>query len=236
MATFDSADTQADTKCVPLPWLLASLISAQILCGTRLSVCGSFFMEVFCGEAIFTLGCVMHKVPCVRPWDILFGEEFDVLANEHVLTYLISAGFISCMHFGSPCQSMTLARLPQLRSWSFMLGRPGLSESQQSLVDLGNRLMSVTARLICLLVAAGAYFSLENPIGSWLWALEPIVAIWWLDGVIFTEVKYNAYGANYVKPTGILHNLPTLARLALVAPQTSLDMVVLRGKVFWKGD
>ena len=212
--------------------VLWGLVAAQLLRESCLSVSGTFFLEVFAGEAVFTLGCMMHRVPCIRPWDVVYGSQFDVLANEHVLSSLIVKGLISCMHFGTPCQSMTLARLPQLRSWEFPMGVPNLTTSQLALVHLGNELMQVSARLISLLVAACAYFSLENPSGSWLWALGPIVSLWLLSGVIFTEVRYNAFGVNYVKPTGFLHNMPTLARLAVESPPFGTnEMVVLRGKV-----
>ena len=68
---------------------LYELVSAHDLWLNRLAVSGYFFLEVFAGEAIAALGCVMHKVPSIRPWDILYGDEFDVLKHENVLSGLI---------------------------------------------------------------------------------------------------------------------------------------------------
>ena len=132
---------------------------------------------------------------------------------------------------------MTLARLPQLRSWLFPMGVPSLNGLQQALVDNGNNLMLVTSRLCMLLVAAGAYFSVENPVGSWLWALEPVVALWWLDGTIFTVFRYDVFGTFYAKPTGVLHNTPSLHKLAVQGvPVSDEDKIVLRGKIWFENN
>ena len=86
-----------------LTGVLSTLVMAHAIVEKRLSVSGTFFLEVFAGDAVFTLGCVMHFVPCLRPWDITYGSQFDVIANECILSSLIVGGVISFMHFGTPC-------------------------------------------------------------------------------------------------------------------------------------
>ena len=46
------------------------------------------------------------------------------------------------LHFGPPCQSMTFAH-------SYVWGRPGISEAQQALVDLGNALAFLFFLVLC---------------------------------------------------------------------------------------
>ena len=67
---------------------------AHAIVEKRLSVSGTFFLEVFAGDAVFTLVCVMHFVPGLRPWDITYGSKFDVIENERILSSLIVGGVI----------------------------------------------------------------------------------------------------------------------------------------------
>ena len=54
------------------------------------------------------------------------------------------------------------------------------------------------------------------------------------DGVIYTFVLYDQYGAAYVKPSAFLHNSPTLHGLRIYGPY--LATVTLRGLVRWQGE
>ena len=54
--------------------------AAQLIAGT-ISDSGEFALEVCSGEGVFTIGLLMAKVPCLRPWDSQFGEQFNVLSN-----------------------------------------------------------------------------------------------------------------------------------------------------------
>ena len=64
---------------------------------------------------------------------------------------------------GMPCQSFIHARIPALRNAEFPEGKPGLTTSQQDLVDMGNRLAALTLAFIMILHAAHKYFTVENP-------------------------------------------------------------------------
>ena len=126
------SDTSVAARC-RLPAVLAQLLLAQqILAGNYLRPAGGFFLECFAGTSVFTLGVMFAHVPCICPWDVVFGPLFDCLRNERVLMSLISLGYISMLHFGTPCQSMTYARLPQLRDHHNIWGRPGISKAQQA--------------------------------------------------------------------------------------------------------
>ena len=76
-------------------------------CTKPLSIRGEFCIEIFCGLASLTLGLVMSEVPCVRPWDAMYGDAFDVLANDFIILQLIESGRIILALFGV---SMTWAR------------------------------------------------------------------------------------------------------------------------------
>ena len=116
---------------------------------------GHLFLEVFAGDAAFTLGVLMSQVPCIRPWDNKFGREFDVLQHGSVLLALARSGRLAVSHLGTPCQSMTWCRQPQLRSIQYPDGLPDLTGKQSQLVLLGNSLMSFTVRYCTELYKAG---------------------------------------------------------------------------------
>ena len=54
---------------------LSNLVDAEYLLRQKLDVAGIFFVEVMAGECSITLGVLMERVPCLRPWDIVFGES-----------------------------------------------------------------------------------------------------------------------------------------------------------------
>ena len=60
------------------------------------------------------------------PWDSAFGAEFDVVAHGEIFVRLSKNSWLSFVHFGLPCQSMTWARSPPVRSWDSIWGRSGL--------------------------------------------------------------------------------------------------------------
>ena len=111
---------------VQMPEVLANLVDAEKLLWRNVSVAGQCFLECFAGATILTLGCVFACVPCMVPWDTAYGKKFDVLANGEIILALIEHARISMVHLAVPCDTFTLARIPQLRSWLAMWGRRGL--------------------------------------------------------------------------------------------------------------
>ena len=66
--------------------------------------------------------------------------------------------------------------------------------------------------------------------------LPPVAELASRAGVIFTEIAYSSFGVPWTKPTGLLHNTPSLHELSrklwqdLPGPR-----VVLRGQVWFRG-
>ena len=138
---------------------LLCLPEAESLLMNNLQVSGEFFLEMFCGCAAITLACMTISVPCIRPWNIKFGEQFNVLTCGYVILQLILAKRVVALHFATPCQSLTWARSPQLRSALFPEGLPGLNPWQQSLVEYGNELVAFTVECRELLHSMGVLLS-----------------------------------------------------------------------------
>ena len=217
-----------------LPEVLCDLPDAHEVVEQPLPISGSFVLEIFADCAALTLALTIERVPCMRPWDVAYSDKYNVLTHGEVLNRLVVDGRLVAVHCGTPCQSMTWGRLPQLRSWSFPSGLSDLRPVQQLLVTAGNALAAFTMWLCAALHAARGYFSIENPCLSWLWALPGIRDLYSDPSTIFTVVHYADYGTGYVKPTAILHNTPCLHRLwrprVVTCPQ-----IILRGWLWFDG-
>ena len=94
---------------------LADLMEAEKLLTCNVSVEGTFFIEVMAGECIITLGVLLKRVPCLKPWDLVFGEAWNVLTRCKIRMDLAEQGRIDAF-LGMPCQSSTHARTPALCS------------------------------------------------------------------------------------------------------------------------
>ena len=218
-----------------MPQPLEALPDVSDLLRGNLSADASFFLEVFCGAAIVTLCMVMKNVPCIRPWDVKYGDAFNVLKHGQVLEALISATVLVSMHFATPCTSMTWARWPQLRSPEEPHGKSELTGKSMQLVHLGNELLAFTLKCCLLLLQTGGYFSIENPELSWLWLQEGTLQLQQMAGVCFVRVLFKDFGVPFYKPTLFLHNVPTLHRLNSFAEAWEGPTVALRGLMLWEG-
>ena len=128
------------------------------------AVWGGYSVENFAGCCGLTWALVGVGLDVLTPWDLRYGEEFDVLSNGWLLVRLVQMGLVAYVHLAVPCQSLTLARHPALRDQVFPRGRPGLKEAQQLLVSTGNELVDFACYLCLTLWKANAYFRLE-PLG-----------------------------------------------------------------------
>ena len=178
-----------------------------------LSVSASFAIEIFSGECSLTLSLLLCAVPCLRPWDSLVHEKFDVLVNGKVLLALAEAGLVSYAALATPCQSQSWGSLPALRSWEHPLGLPSLTGAQRELVMKGNRLAQFSADLAGVVFLSLGYVSIENPQRSWLWLHPAMRRLAGLEGFAFVWFCQNWYGTCVVKPTCLLHCLPRLHML-----------------------
>lgn len=171
-------------------------------------------------------------------------DILDPKVQTHLFK-LIEAGCIGFIHFGTPCSSFSLARKndggpPPLRDLQHLWGLPRLAALDRQKVLLGNQFMQFTADTILRCHAHGVGWSLENPAGSFLWSMPPIVKIVHLDGVRRFELDMCRFGSAHKKPTAILSSVD-LSAIALHCDRDTrphhheplMGMVVVDGaKVF----
>ena len=194
-----------------------------------IKVTGNFCLELFCGLASLTLSLVFDAVPCMCPWDSSFGSEVDVLLHGKVLFALAVAGRLAYALFGLPCS-------PPLRSWDHVWGLPALEGKAAEKVLMGNRLLVFSVQLCFVLHAERHYFSIENPLGFWTWAVAAVARLHAMPGVATVQVYYDQFGTRYSKPTLFLHNLSLLQKLSVPPRATPDEAIVLRGQCGYKGE
>ena len=138
-----------------MPLELLELPTAQhaLTLERPLRAMGQFFLEVFSGDCVVILAVMLGVVPCLCLWDVRFGSQFDVLLHGAILIQLAQLGYIAWSHLGTPCQSQTWARSPELRNALHPLGLPNLLPHQSDLVHLGNQLLFFSVELSLALYA-----------------------------------------------------------------------------------
>ena len=192
-------------------------------------------IELFCGCMAVTMNLMFLKVPTCCPWDVKYGEEFDILKHGQQLLLTFVLGIIWLSFFGTPCTSLSFARSPALRDWMYPEGRPGLTASQMEKVRTGNALVAWTAKAINILIGVQCYFVLENPSPGWMWVQPVIKKIWSSPTVILTEIMFQQFGAVYIKSTGLLSNMPYMWWLSSEADMKA-PRVNLRGTMIFEGE
>ena len=146
-----------------LPPMFAELPVAADVLRDALSTPGGYAVEVFAGSAVLTLGLLAVGVPCLQPWDVVFGPNFDVWENGYILEELITKGLVTMVHLGPPCKSFSFGRFPALRDGANPHGLPNLGTAEMELVDTGNELALWSAKVRKLCYGRGVLFTLENP-------------------------------------------------------------------------
>ena len=106
--------------------VFAQLLEAEEFFIQNTNVQGTFFIEIMAGECVITLGVLLKRVPCLRPWDVIYGESWNVLTHGEVFIKLAGGDRIDTF-LGLPCQSFTFARDPALRDAAEPIGKAGLS-------------------------------------------------------------------------------------------------------------
>ena len=193
------------------------------------------FLECFAGDAVFTMSVMLHGLPCAKPVDVRYGPQCDVTIDGDRWVTAAKSGSIKHGHFGTPCQSMTFARDPQLRDAKHPWGLPDLMPHQEELVRLGNALAVFTANMCLCLWSAGSTFSIENPSHSWLWVLQPMRIIQALPGVQLLQVRFADFLVPFAKPTVFLHNVALWHKLRQSVFPWPGKLTVLRGQVSYRG-
>ena len=100
---------------------------------------------------------------------------------------------------------------------------------------MGNQLTLFTIIVCYTLWLHDCYFCIENPEKSFLWCIVASVGLTKLPGVAFQPFTFRDFGAICVKPTFLLHNVPTFFELWSKEDETELTRPVkLRGQVWWE--
>ena len=174
------------------------------------------------------------NIPAMRHWDVASNEKHDVLKHGSVLMRLVAEGYINGSHLAVPCNSLSWARHPQLRSILAVYGVDNLNPRQHRKVEDGNKLVKWSTQFCAWLHSHDGYFSIENPFPSWFWCMPEVRQPWCMKGVIHVLVTFQEYFTPWYKLTGLLTNLPTGYTLDLLESNVAAK-IQLRGHFEWHG-
>ena len=159
--------------------------------------------------------------------DLLEDDEFNKVART------CTAKDVDWLHMAPPCRTFTKARrndkhgkVRTMRTAERPEGDPEDAEAVKA-----NLLANRCAALAIQQWKRGAFFSIENPLQSFIWDLKLFRRLALLPGVRLVQIDQCAFGSEHKKPTGVLTNAPWIGDKACQSapPHTH---TVLEGKVW----
>ena len=169
------------------------------------------FLDLFCGDAgvskqLRALGFGVVSV------DVVIDSSFD-LCDPKVIAVIegwIRSGCIHGVWLATPCTTWSRARhgpigssWGPLRTNQSLFGVSGLNPHDVAKVKLGNKTMSVSARIIKLCNRCMVPCCLENPAGSMIWLAPPINRCCGLGSSRSLITDFCQHGAKWRKRTRI---------------------------------
>jgi hypothetical protein len=121
-------------------------------------------LEVFSGSGHLSQAMTKQGFSAVQV-DIEMGPQND-MSDSRVGNMVLNRALKNNTvygHLAPPCNTYTRARWPKLRSKEYPEGVPGLSDGDQAVVDIANRITQNTFQLATDLMANGVQVSIENP-------------------------------------------------------------------------
>jgi len=213
---------------------------------------GKKVVELFSGSARLARSIAQHGIDC-EAWDIIDGPDADLLAlsNRKRLLRDMRRGRVVFIWMGFPCTNWSMARRftrsgpGALRdAGPGLWGLPDLSDRDQAKVDLGNRLLRVTAAIAKEAIRLRIPFALENQKYSRAWLTEPLQYLM-RKGAEFYETHYCQFNEPWRKATRLLcflapslqHVLRVCTGMKGICSATGLKHLQLNGldehDVFW---
>eukprot|EP00435_Cladocopium_sp_Y103_P009415 s1300_g2.t1 len=226
----------------------ALTVSPSTFWGSMQIPSGSFFLEIFAGQAGLSQAIKARGIAVLPPIEIevnnFVRQSVDVLSPQikaH-LKLLLEAKVIFYIHFGTPCSSFSMARKndggpPPLRDRHHLWGLPGLRPKDREKVRLGTAFMFFTQEMATLCHQLNLSWSVENPASSLLWFMPPMQELAQLPGAKMVTLDMCRFGSAHKKPTSLLASLDlsALAQLCDMAERPHqheplVGTIVLDGK------
>lgn len=186
-------------------------------------------MELFAGFGGLTQAIKDVGGRVVEPQDTMYGQDLGT-----------DEGFIAALeepadwkHMAPPCRTFTKARrkdhhghAKRLRTATHPEGRGDAETTEANL--LADRCASIAEDQD----EKGLFFSIENPLESFIWELKSMKRIAQRKGVMLTRLDQCAYGGPHHKPTGLLHNAPWLKKGKRCSEAPAHKHTKLEGRVW----
>ena len=189
----------------------------QALAGTSRRLACKYALEIFSGAGHFAQACASAGLDCVA-WDILDGAGADVLAPHAAerLCHQIASGDVAVVLLGTDCKSWSRARRadgrgpgPLRDDGDGLYGLPSLAARDQAKVELGNRLLQFTAKVVRCCCSHHVPVLIENPQTSRIWLTREMKQLS-ASGMHLSTCSFCQYGTSWRNNTHFLSNIPIL--------------------------
>ena len=197
-------------------------VPQQFSWGSKDTPLSPSFLEIFAGQAGLSQAVSARSIPIFPPIEIEINEFvfqsvdlLDPTVLSHI-KFLIKEGWVLGIHFGTPCSSYSRARKndggpPPLRSANSLWGLNGLKDKDKEKVELGNKFMTITVDLALFCFDHNVPWSIENPAGSFLWLMPPMIELVRRCRANRTELDMCRFGSPHMKPTAIVGTFKLIA-------------------------
>eukprot|EP00435_Cladocopium_sp_Y103_P016613 s3999_g4.t1 len=166
-------------------------------------------MELFAGFGGLTQAVRDLGLPVKEPQDTRFGH--DIASDEGFLAVLEAKA--DWKHMALPCRTFTKARRQDAHGRTKRLRTEGHPEGYgDPEAEEANLLADRCAAIGEEQDEREDFFSIENPLDSFIWDLKSMKRLARRKGVQLTPLDQCAYGGPHQKATGILHNTAWLAQ------------------------
>ena len=187
----------------------------------QISVCLEDFLWSFSRERLASQKKCVVKVSIHIP--LIFACMNITMSWIQTLSIVFSTGSeaVVSVSSGWACHAQVFSRARKwdgmgpgpLRSDTCLWGLPSLSNNDQRKVDIGNRILLFTVRLLRLCEQHGVPYVLENPSSSRAWLMPPLRAFADRYSPFFVELDYCQYNEPWKKPTTLMYNFLDLSSL-----------------------
>lgn len=184
-------------------------------------------LELFSGCAALSKGCSQHGFLAIA-YDIDYSSNCDLLQPhvvDDVLAFLTQhSNSVALVWMGTPCSSWSRARKhdggprPLRDDSANLLGFHDIPKKDQVKVQIGNQLLSVSAKIARHCMHLGISFVIENPYSSRIWLTEQMRSLV-AAGASFGRTDFCGFKTPWRKATGFMFwqfpELPTIFKTCL---------------------
>ena len=188
----------------------------------------TFMIEIFCGTATLSAVAKQYGMQNSIALDKIKKKGskatiyvFDILnpKDRELLYHWLESDLLTWVHLAPVCGTCSRARqIPNggpgpLRSDTFPMGLPGLTDVEQHRVTLANEMYEESCKIFEHCVSKGILVTMENPSNSLFWLTTPFLQLLQKVSIHFADMQMCMLGGQRPKWTRLASSFEAIAEL-----------------------